>query len=66
MQILFIGRDHKEIVSFENKITIREALNLANIAPSTVIVSFEQNILPHSTIIKSDAELNVITVSSGG
>ena len=66
MQIQFTGRNHNEMISFENQISIREALHLANIAPSTVIVSFEENILPHSTIIKSDAELNVITVSSGG
>ena len=54
------------MVDFEQSISIREALSKANIQPSTVIVSFEDNILPHSSLIKSDITLNVITVSSGG
>jgi len=34
--------------------------------PSTVVVSFENQVLPLSTIIKDDIELLVTTVSSGG
>ncbi|RJU80977.1 MAG: hypothetical protein DWB99_07630 [Candidatus Poseidoniales archaeon] len=66
MQIHFVGRDYDAIVEFEQSISVREALSNAKIQPSTVIVSFEENILPHSTVIKSDLTLNVITVSSGG
>ena len=66
MQIHFVGRDHDTTVDFEHSLSIREALTKAKIQPSTVIVSYEENILPHSTIIKSDVTLNVITVSSGG
>jgi sulfur carrier protein ThiS len=66
MQIHFVGRDHDKIVDFENNISIREALTMANVQPSTVIVSLDDNILPHSTLIKSDITLKVTTVSSGG
>jgi sulfur carrier protein ThiS len=66
MQIHFVGRDHDKIVDFENNISIREALAMANVQPSTVIVSLDDNILPHSTLIKSDITLKVTTVSSGG
>ena len=66
MHIRFFGRDHDETVKFEGEISIREALGKANILPSTVIVSMDQNILPHSAIIKSTLELEVTIVSSGG
>ena len=66
MQIHFIGRDHDTVVEFLDSLSIREALTMAKIQPSTVIVSLEDNILPHSTLIKSDITLKVTTVSSGG
>lgn len=66
MQIHFVGRDHDLIVDFEDSVSIREALTKAKIQPSTVIVSLDGNILPHSTLIKSDIVLKVTTVSSGG
>ena len=66
MEIRFSGRDHKETIEFEEKISVREALIKAKIQPSTVIVSIDEKIIPHSAIIKSNIELKVITVSSGG
>ena len=66
MEIRFSGRDHGETVEFEGNITVREALLKAKIQPSTVIVSLDENIIPHSAIIKSNVELKVTTVSSGG
>ncbi|HJL58841.1 MAG: hypothetical protein QF479_01130 [Candidatus Poseidoniaceae archaeon] len=66
MQIHFVGRDYDSTVDFEKSLSIREALTKANIQPSTVIVSLEDNILPHSTLIHSDVTLKVTTVSSGG
>ena len=66
MQIRFYGRDHDETIQFESGISVREALVKANIQPSTVIVSTDEDIIPHSAIIKSSVELKVITVSSGG
>ena len=45
---------------------IRQALETANILPSTVVVSFNDRILPHSTVLQADVKLLVTTVSSGG
>ncbi len=66
MQIRFYGRDYDTTFDFKHEIKLRDALVKSNILPSTVVVSFENQILPLSTIIKDDIELLVTTVSSGG
>ena len=53
-------------VEFENGITINEVLEKIGILPSTVLVTHEEKIVPHSTTIKSDVNLGTIIVSSGG
>jgi len=66
MHITFHGRDHNSTIEIVQGQTIRQALESAGILPSTVIVSFEERILPHSTILQADVTLLVTTVSSGG
>ena len=66
MQVHLNGRDHDLKIEVEPDQTVRQVLAEANILPSTVIVSFEGTILPHSTILSSDVILLVTTVSSGG
>jgi len=66
MHITFHGRDHNCTIEIDEGQTIRQALEFAGILPSTVIVSFEERILPHSTILQADVTLLVTTVSSGG
>ena len=66
MHITFHGRDHNCTIEIDEVQTIRQALESAGILPSTVIVSFEERILPHSTILQADVTLLVTTVSSGG
>lgn len=66
MEITFSGRDHNCTIEVASNSTLRQALVQANILPSTVIVSYEDKILPHSTVLNSDVELLVTTVSSGG
>ncbi|MCH1442649.1 MAG: hypothetical protein DWC00_01425 [Candidatus Poseidoniales archaeon] len=66
MEITFAGRDHNCTIEVEPKSTLRQALVLAKILPSTVIVSYDDKILPHSTVLNSDVHLLVTTVSSGG
>jgi len=66
MHITFHGRDHNCTIELDEGQTIRQALESAGILPSTVIVSFEERILPHSTILQADVTLLVTTVSSGG
>ena len=51
---------------FEDSVKLRDALLECGILPSTVVVSYQDQILPLSTIITSDIELLVTTVSSGG
>jgi sulfur carrier protein ThiS len=66
MEITFSGRDHNCRIEVGPNSTLRQALVLAKILPSTVIVSYEEKILPHSTVLNSDVHLIVTTVSSGG
>ena len=66
MEITFAGRDHNCTIEVEPKSTLRQALVLAKILPSTVIVSYDDKILPHNTVLNSDVHLLVTTVSSGG
>ena len=66
MHITFHGRDHNCTIEIDEGQTIRQALESAGILPSTVIVSFEERILPHSTILQADVNILVTTVSSGG
>ena len=66
MHVTFHGRDHNCTVEVKDGTSIRQTLEEAGILPSTVVVSFEDRILPHSTILNSDVKLLVTTVSSGG
>ena len=66
MHITFHGRDHNCTVEVDEGLSIRQTLEEAGILPSTVVVSFEDRILPHSTILNADVNLLVTTVSSGG
>ena len=66
MLVRFHGRDYDISHEFENSVKLRDALIQCNILPSTVVVSFNEQILPLSTIISNDITLTVTTVSSGG
>ena len=66
MEIHLHSRDHDVRVALENQRTVREVLVEAEILPSTVLVSFEGTILPHSTVLTQSVKLLVTTVSSGG
>ena len=66
MQIRFHGRDIDQLIESDQPIKLREALLKCNILPSTVIISFQDKILPMSTILSNDVELLVTIVSSGG
>ena len=66
MHITFHGRDHNCTVEVKEGQTIRKTLEFAGILPSTVIVSYDDRILPHNTVLNADVRLLVTTVSSGG
>lgn len=66
MRIRFEGSGYDAEIEENKPLTIRDALRKANIPESMVIVSFNDNILPHSTLIEDDLVLLVTSVASGG
>ena len=53
-------------VESSKPITINEVLQKLEIPPSTVLAVQGQTILPHTSLIKDDAALELVVVSSGG
>ena len=66
MQVTLLSNGDKISVELDNGSTVRQVLDLAKIHPSTVIVSYEDTVLPHSTILNDDIKLDITIVSSGG
>ncbi|MBA46189.1 MAG: hypothetical protein CMB31_06340 [Euryarchaeota archaeon] len=53
-------------VEVEAGVTIDKILDKIGVLPSTILVTHQEKIVPHSTKINSDVELGTIIVSSGG
>ncbi len=66
MEIHLTGRDYDVKLEAKKPLTVRAALSQAGILASTVIVSIDGVIIPHSTIVSQSVELLVTTISSGG
>ncbi len=66
MQVTLLSNGDEISVELDNGSTVRQVLDLAQIHPSTVIVSYGDTILPHSTILNDDIKLDITIVSSGG
>ncbi|MBS72874.1 MAG: hypothetical protein CMA91_01280 [Euryarchaeota archaeon] len=66
MQVTLLSNGDEISVELDNGSTVRQVLDLAKIHPSTVIVSYEDTVLPHSTILNGDIKLDITIVSSGG
>jgi len=60
------GYGHDHSIQLEVGSTIKQALEAVGIHASTVLVSHEDVVLPHVTILNSDIDLDLIIVSSGG
>ncbi len=54
------------IVETDAPISIAEVLNRLDIASSTVLAVLGETIVPHSSTITEDIEIELIVVSSGG
>jgi len=54
------------LIDLEAGSTVKQALIEVGIHPSTVIVSHEDTVLPHTTILNADVSLDLTIVSSGG
>ena len=61
-------RDNEDpgIVDSDKPISISEVLERLDIAGSTVLAVLGETIVPHSSTITEDIELELIVVSSGG
>ncbi|MGY8754390.1 MAG: hypothetical protein ACKVIR_01735 [Candidatus Poseidoniales archaeon] len=66
MQVRMKGYGHDHSIQLEVGSTIKQALEAVGIHASTVLVSHEDVVLPHVTILNGDIELDLIIVSSGG
>ncbi len=66
MKVALKGHGHDVVLELELGSTIRQALDKAGIHPSTVLVSHEEKILPHTTVLNGDVNFELIVVSSGG
>ena len=66
MRIHLLHNAASTTLESEEPIMIMEALKRAGITTSMVLVTHGNRILPHTTLIKSDIELEVIDVGSGG
>ena len=58
--------DEPSIVESDEPISITEVLDRLNSASSTVLAVLGETIVPHSSTITDDIEIELIVVSSGG
>jgi len=66
MKVALKGHGHDHLIDLEAGSTVKQALIEVGIHPSTVIVSYENTVLPHTTILNADVSLDLTIVSSGG
>ncbi len=66
MKIALKGHGHDHVIELEAGSTVKQALIVIGIHPSTVIVSHEDIVLPHTTVLNADVSLDLTIVSSGG
>jgi len=66
MKIALKGHGHDHVIELEVGSTVKQALIVIGIHPSTVIVSHEDVVLPHTTVLNADVSLELTIVSSGG
>jgi len=66
MKIGLKGHGHDHLIDLEKGSTVKDALDTVGIHPSTVIVSHQDVVLPHTTILNADVSLELTIVSSGG
>ena len=66
MKVVLKGHEHDHVIEMTPGSTIKQALDMIGIHPSTVIVSHNDIVLPHTTKLNSDVKLDLTIVSSGG
>ena len=56
----------RSVYQFSEPVLISKVLEKMDIPPSTVLTVVEQKIVPHTSTITGDLEIELIIVSSGG
>ncbi len=61
-------KHHDEVLNFESEepVAISQILKELEIPSSTVLAVYNDTIVPHSSVISEDIELELVVVSSGG
>ncbi len=66
MRIRVKHEGSEDVVESSEPISINDILGRLGIPPSTVLAVHEEKIVPHTSIINGDLELELVIVSSGG
>ena len=66
MEVGVTHEGERTVMSFDDSITIASVLEKMEIPPSTVLTIVGEQIVPHTSTITGDIEIELIIVSSGG
>ena len=66
MEVGVTHEGERTTMSFDDSITIASVLEKMEIPPSTVLTIVGEQIVPHTSTITGDIEIELIIVSSGG
>ncbi|MEE3082690.1 MAG: MoaD/ThiS family protein [Candidatus Thermoplasmatota archaeon] len=66
MEVVIIHEGERNTFSFDAPLTIAEVLSNMGIPQSTVLTVVNEKIVPHTSTITGDIEIELIIVSSGG
>jgi len=66
MEVGVTHEGKRTALTFDEPVTISSVLEGMDIPPSTVLTIVGEKIVPHTSTIKGDIEIELIIVSSGG
>ncbi|MDP6845241.1 MAG: hypothetical protein QF722_06820 [Candidatus Thalassarchaeaceae archaeon] len=66
MEVVVTHEGERTVMTFEEPISIALVLEKMDIPPSTVLTVVDEQIVPHTSTINGDLEIELIIVSSGG
>ena len=66
MEIGVTHEGERTVMTFDDPLTIATVLEKLEIPPSTVLTIVGEQIVPHTSTITGDIEIELIIVSSGG
>ena len=66
MEVGVTHEGERTVMTFDEQVTIASVLETMEIPPSTVLTIVREQIVPHTSTITGDIEIELIIVSSGG